>query len=72
MSIYVRIIKEDQKRKIVNACIFNMCLYWSAIMENIKYYGLIFLQLGFIFYALGALIRIVDYKFGSSSVLKPA
>jgi drug/metabolite transporter (DMT)-like permease len=47
------------------ACIGQ--LFWKLSGDK----GILFLTIGFIFYAIGALIMIIAYKFGSLSVLQP-
>lgn len=42
-------------------------LFWKLSAEN----GLIYLLIGFVFYAVGALAMLVAYRFGSLSVLQP-
>lgn len=42
-------------------------LLWKIATDK----GLVFLLIGFAFYAVGALVMLVAYKFGSLSVLQP-
>lgn len=51
------------------AAILSCCgqLFWKIATEK----GLVFLLLGFAFYAIGALVMLTAYKFGSLSVLQP-